>query len=107
MPMENLARAPADARHARRRQQHHRAGLAAGGVQHTPARTDTDLDAVLSSFATTLKDRELRATHRPKATPRRDWRTCKDPVEAVVVEGRAWFDKPSEQRVVIAVNQKM
>ena len=66
-------------------------------MQHTPARTDTELDGFLKSLATTWKDGEVRATHRPKATPRRDWRTRKDPLEAVVVELRAWFDEQPDR----------
>ena len=77
--------------------QHYLAGLVGVVVQHIPARTDTELDGFLKSLATTRKDGEVRATHRPKATPRRDWRTRKDPLEAVIVDLRAWFDEQPDR----------
>lgn len=77
--------------------QHYLAGLAGGVVQHTPARSDAELDGFLKSLATTWKDGEVRATHRPKAPPRRDWRTRKDPLEAVIGDLRAWFDEEPDR----------
>ncbi len=62
--------------------QHHVALLAAGQTTHVP-QLNNDLQALFSSLATAWKDGEVRPTHRAQPKPRRDYRTRKDPFEAV------------------------
>lgn len=70
--------------------QHHVALLAAGQASHVPL--NEDLEALFKSLATAWKDGEVRPTHRPRLKPRRDWRTRKDPFEAVWPAIAGWLD---------------
>ena len=72
--------------------QHHLAGLAAGETLHVLPHRDADLERFLKGLATAWQDGEVRPTHRAQPKPRRDWRTRKDPFEAVWSEVRAWLD---------------
>jgi len=71
--------------------QHHVALLADGQSSHVPA-LNSDLKTLFDSLATAWKDGEVRPTHRVQSKPRRDWRTRKDPFEAVWPTIVAWLD---------------
>ena len=71
--------------------QHELAGIAAGEVLHVVPRGDGELDQFLKSLSTAWHDGEVRATHRAKPKPQRDWRTRKDPFEAVWPRILAWL----------------
>ena len=75
--------------------QHELAGIAAGNQLHVSPRKNADLDKFLESLATAWHDGEVRPTHRSEPKPRRDWRTRKDPFEAVWPRVLAWLhDEP-------------
>ena len=44
-----------------------------------------------------MAGREVRATHRKKAKPRRDWRTRADPFEAVWAQIEGWLEAEPER----------
>jgi len=62
--------------------QHHVALLADGQTSHVPT-LPSDLKPLFDGLATAWKDGEVRPTHRVQPKPRRDYRTRKDPFEAV------------------------
>jgi hypothetical protein len=75
--------------------QHQLAGLAAGETLHVVPHLDAELDRFLKSLATAWHDGEVRPTHRSQPRPRRDWRTRKDPFEAVWPRILLWLqDEP-------------
>jgi integrase-like protein len=75
--------------------QHQLAGLAAGETLHVVPHRDAELDRFLKSLATAWHDGEVRPTHRSQPKPRRDWRTRKDPFEAVWPRVLLWLqDEP-------------
>ena len=80
-----------------RTMQHHLAGLVAGQTLHIVPRRDADLDKYMKSLATAWRDGEVRATHRTKAKPRRDWRTRLDPFEAVWSKVEEWLEAEPER----------
>lgn len=75
------------------------AGLAAGAVPHVVPHRDGELDQFLKSLSTAWHDGEVRPTHRDdaKATPRRDWRTRKDPFEQVWPRIVGWLDNEPDR----------
>ena len=80
--------------------QHQLAGLAAGESLHVPPRRDAELDQFLRSLATAWHEGEVRPTHRSQPKPRRDWRTRKDPFEAVWPRILGWLhDEPDRNAV--------
>ena len=72
--------------------QHHVAALAAGQPSHLAPRQDGSLDRFLAGLATAWQHGEVRATHRLAPRAARDWRTRKDPFEAVWPSVRAWLE---------------
>lgn len=80
--------------------QHRLAGLAAGESLHVVPRRDAELDQFLQSLATAWHNGEVRPTHRSQPKPRRDWRTRKDPFEAVWPRILGWLhDEPDRTAV--------
>jgi hypothetical protein len=77
--------------------QHHLVGLMTGETPHVALRRDADLDGFLKSLATAWQEGEVRPTHRTAPKPRRDWRTRKDPFEAVDAQVRSWFEAEPER----------
>jgi hypothetical protein len=75
--------------------QHHIAMLAEGQISHVPS--NNDLEELFKSLATAWKDGEVRPTHRAKPKPRRDYRTRKDPFEAVWPTIRGWLEAEPER----------
>ena len=71
--------------------QHQIALLAEGQISHVP-QLHNNLEELFSSLATAWKDGEVRPTHRQQPKPRRDWRTRKDPFEAVWPTIVAWLE---------------
>jgi len=65
--------------------------LALGQAHHVPPPRNADLDLFLRGLATSWRDGEVRPTHRKEPKPRRDWRTRKDPFEAVWSIVEAWL----------------
>jgi hypothetical protein len=59
------------------------AGLAAGQAIQVVAPRNADLDRFMKGLATTWHDGEVRPTHQSEPKPQRDWRTRKDPFDAV------------------------
>jgi hypothetical protein len=55
--------------------QNHLAGLASGQPTHLTARHEGSLDGFLAGLAAAWQHGEVRATHRRRPRPRRDWRT--------------------------------
>jgi len=75
--------------------QHQLAGIAAGETLHMVPHRDAELDQFLKSLATAWHEGEVRPTHRSQPKPRRDWRTRKDPFEAVWPRMLLWLqDEP-------------
>jgi hypothetical protein len=72
--------------------QHHLAALAAGQTPHLAARQIGSLDGFLTGLATAWRQGEVRATHRVTPRPAHDWRTRKDPFEAVWPLVRSWLE---------------
>ena len=72
--------------------QHHLAALAAGQSSHVAPSHDGSLDRFLAGLATAWQHGEVRATHRLAPRPARDWRTRKDPFEAVWPSVRGWLE---------------
>jgi hypothetical protein len=72
--------------------QHHLVGLSAGQHLHVLPHQDADLEGFLRSLAVAWKDGEVRPTHRQQPKPRRDWRTRKDPFEAVWPKVVLWLE---------------
>jgi hypothetical protein len=72
--------------------QHHLASLAAGQPTHLAPHHNRNLDGFLASLATAWQHGDVRAT--PRTVPRaaRDWRTRKDPFEAVWPSVRTWLE---------------
>ena len=66
--------------------------LALGQARHVVTPRNADLDLFLRGLATAWRDGEVRPTHRKEPKPRRDWRTRKDPFEAVWPIVQAWLD---------------
>ena len=58
---------------------------------------DGELDQFLKSLSTTWHDGEVRPTHRKEPKPRRDWRTRKDPFEAVLPRIVGWLDSEPDR----------
>ncbi len=71
--------------------QHHLAGLASGQTLHLAPCHDGNLDAFLKGLATAWQHGEVRATHRTAPRPARDWRTRRDPFEAVWSSVHEWL----------------
>jgi len=78
-----------------RAMQHHIAMLADGQISHVPS--NNDLEELFRSLATAWKDGEVRPTHRVKPKARRDYRTRKDPFEAVWPTIRGWLEAEPER----------
>jgi hypothetical protein len=72
--------------------QHHLAALAADRRAHLPPSGNAELDGFLTGLGSAWRSGEVRPTHRSKPMPRRDWRTRKDPFEAVWPTVQAWLD---------------
>jgi len=77
--------------------QHHLAGLAAGAALHVVPHRDAELDKFLKGLATAWHDGEVRPTHRSQPKPQRDWRTRKDPFEAVWPRVLAWLESEPDR----------
>jgi hypothetical protein len=77
--------------------QHELAGLAAGATLHCVQHRDADLDRFLKSLATAWHDGEVRPTHRTEPKLRRDWRTRKDPFEAVWTRILIWLQEAPDR----------
>ena len=77
--------------------QHQLAALAAGSTTHAVAHRDGELDQFLKSLSTAWHDGEVRATHRTDPKPRRDYRTRKDPFEAVWPRIVGWLDSEPDR----------
>ncbi len=83
-----------------RRVQHELAGLAAGETLHVVPRGDGEIDQFLKSLSTAWHTGEVRPTHRTTPKPQRDWRTRKDPFEAVWPQVLAWLqDEPDRNGI--------
>lgn len=76
--------------------QHHIALLADGQISHVPY-SNSDLEELFKSLATAWQDGEVRPTHRAQPKLRRDWRTRKDPFEAVWPTIRDWLEAEPER----------
>lgn len=77
--------------------QQHIAGLAAKDIRHVLPHRDADLDHFLKSLANAWRDGEVRPTHREGPKPARNWRTRKDPFEAVWPRILLWLDAEPER----------
>lgn len=75
-----------------RTMQHHITNLAVGQIHRVVPQRDADLDAFLGGLATAWRDGEVRPTHRQEPKPQRNWRTRKDPFEAVWPTIIGWLD---------------
>ena len=80
--------------------QYRLAGLAAGESPHVVPRRDGELDQFLRSLATAWHEGEVRPTHRSQPKPRRDWRTRKDPFEAVWPRILGWLQAEPDRTAV-------
>ena len=72
--------------------QHHLAGLAAGEAVHALPDRDADLEQFLESLAHAWREGEVRPTHRRGPTPRRYWRTRRDPFETTWPRIVTWLE---------------
>ncbi len=72
--------------------QHQLAGFGAGDALHVAPTRDVDLDRFLRSLSTAWQEGEVRPTHRSAPRARRDWRTRKDPFEAVWPRLLVWLE---------------
>ena len=72
--------------------QHQLAGFGVGDVLHVAPTRDVDLDRFLKSLSTAWQEGEVRPTHRSAPQARRDWRTRKDPFEAVWPRLLIWLE---------------
>jgi hypothetical protein len=77
--------------------QHQLAGLASGSTPHVAAVRNADLDQFLKSLATAWHDGEVRPTHRAEPKRQRDWRTRKDPFEAVWPRVLGWLQEEPDR----------
>ncbi len=75
-----------------RTMQHHITDLALGQAQHVVPQRNADLDVFLRGLATAWRDGEVRPTHRVDPKPHRNWRTRKNPFEAVWPIVQAWLE---------------
>lgn len=75
-----------------RTMQHHIADLALGQAHPVVPQRNADLDVFLRGLATAWRDGEVRPTHREEPKLRRNWRTRKDPFEAVLPVVHAWLE---------------
>jgi hypothetical protein len=80
-----------------RRMQQHLALLADGGQPHTPLPQKDDLTRFLSSLSIAWHQGEVRATHCPKPTRLRHWRTRKDPFETTWPTICEWLEVDPDQ----------
>ena len=71
--------------------QGHLAAVAAGEPLRAAEHRDGDLDAFLKGLSTAWHDGEVRPTHRAFQKAQRNWRTRKDPFEAVWPSVLAWL----------------
>jgi hypothetical protein len=71
--------------------QGHLAAVAAGEPLRAAEHRDGDLDAFLKGLSTAWHDGEVRPTHRALQKAQRNWRTRKDPFEAVWPSVLAWL----------------
>ena len=87
--------------------QHQLVRLADGDAVHAVSHHQTDLDQFLSGLATAWQDGEVRPTHRRLPKPRRDWRTRKDPLEAVWPGVCAWRMSGRRRTGPVAMSRKV
>ena len=75
-----------------RAMQRHIASLQRGEKSYVLPHRDVDLDRFLRELSRAWKDGEARATHRRAKRPERNWRTRKDPFEAVWPRVVIWLE---------------
>jgi hypothetical protein len=77
--------------------QHQLVCLADGGEASLPATQREDLQRFLMGLATAWQSGEVRPTHLERQRKPHDWRTRKDPFEAVWPKLLTWFDEKPDQ----------
>lgn len=80
-----------------RNTQHQLVCLADEGMASLPAAQQEDLQRFLMGLATAWQTGEVRPTHRERRRKPHDWRTRKDPFEAVWPKLLNWFEESPDQ----------
>jgi len=83
---------PLDLLNRIRRTQEELALLSQGRQLPSPSRTDGDLTSFLAGLSTAWQVGEIRPTHHAPPRATREWRTRKDPFEAVWPTIRTWLE---------------
>ncbi|MEO6603425.1 MAG: DDE-type integrase/transposase/recombinase [Polyangiaceae bacterium] len=88
-----------------RTMQHHLVTLASGATPRLAPRRDEDLERFLGGLSTAWRAGEVRPTHTPAPKAKRNWRTRKDPFEAVWPTILQWLDVAPDQTALMLLDR--